>query len=84
MSVVVDSSLLEQIRPSRTTEEMAELVVKQFEKIKKSPKNDRWDEVGRDLFKGQVKVMMEADKTLGMILPGFPFKSTNHVEKVIF
>ena len=43
----------------------------------------RWDEAGREIFKNQVQSMIDEEKMIAFVLPAFPFKSTNHMEKVL-
>ena len=63
--------------------DVAELVTAEFNKIRKQPKEDKWEVEGREIFKRKVQEMVDAGKTLAFVLPAFPFKSTNHVEKVM-
>ena len=66
-----------------TPEKIAHLVTAEFENIRKKPKDDLWDEIGREEFKSKVKGLVDNGKTIGFVLTAFPFKSANHVAKVM-
>ena len=66
-----------------TPEKISHLVTAEFENIRKKPKDDLWDEIGREEFKSKVKGLVDNGKTIGFVLPAFPFKSANHVAKVM-
>jgi len=76
------SRMLNQTSTFTSIDDMTDMILCEFEKIRKSAADDRWDEIGRGLFRDKVKAMMTEDRTLAFLLPAFPFKSTN-TQKVL-
>lgn len=54
-----------------------------FETYRMKPTHDEWERIGRAKFEKQVAAYMSAHLPVPMVLPSFPFKSSNTTHKVI-